>query len=464
MRRLLPRSLLGQTVLLLLIGLIGSHLVSMLMYADDRVAVLAQVGGRHVTERVAEITRLFEEAPPEWRPRLLKATDSPSLVVTLSAQAQTAPRSDGGWMAELMRRRLALSLGIEQSRIMVEMLDHRDPGPTRVMAQSSAGWLPPHMGQMMEGWPVGQTLRASLQLQDGEWLNFTTPILPAEPFWSSRAILSMMLMALGVVVLSALAARRLIAPLQHFAAAAERLGKDVTADPLPESGPVEIRSASIAFNRMQQRLRRLVENRTRLLAAISHDLRTPITLLKLRTDFIADEAERAKAMATLDEMEAMIAGILAFARDDAEAEKRRRVDLAALVSSLCDDMADAGQPVTCAVPDKLSYECSPGVLKRAVVNLVENAVRYGGRAGVRLDARPTVVILSIEDDGPGIPEAEFAQVFQPFYRLEGSRNRDTGGVGLGMATAQAVVHAHGGEIHLSNRPEGGLLVTVELPR
>jgi signal transduction histidine kinase len=456
-KRLLPQTLLGQTVLLLLVGLIGSHLVSMLMYADDRIAVLAQASNRHVAERVAEIARLFNEAPPDWRHRLLKATDSPSLAVTLTSQPDVQSVTAEDWVSEAARRLMAHSLDVNPSRIAVQVQE---------LPQSSGmsgGWMLPQMSQMMEGWPVRQSLRASVQLDDGAWLNFAAAALPSEPLWSSRALLSMILMALGVVILSALAVRRLIQPLETFAEAADRLGKDVAADPLPETGPQEIRQVAAAFNRMQERLRRLVENRTRLLAAISHDLRTPITLLKLRADFVDDDEERAKTVATLDEMEAMIASTLAFARDDAETEPRILVDLAALVASLCDDMADAGQPVLCETPDKLPYECRPVALKRAIVNLVENAVRYGDRARVRLLDRENSAELIIEDDGPGIPEDQFTHVFQPFYRVEGSRSRDTGGVGLGMATAQAVVHAHGGEIHLSNRPEGGLSVLVELP-
>jgi len=455
MKRLLPRTLLGQTILLLLVGLIGSHLVSMLMYADDRVAVLAQASNRHVAERVAEITRLFNEAPPDWRLRLLKATDSPSLAVTLSSLPEVQMPSGGDWMGEAVQRLMAHTLGVSPNQVAVRVFDRPPATP------DSGRWM--QMSQMMEGWPIGQSLRASVQLGDGAWLNFAAAALPSEPLWSSRALLSMVLMALGVVVLSALAARRLIRPLETFAEAADRLGKDVTTEPLPETGPLEIQQVAAAFNRMQERLRRLVENRTRLLAAISHDLRTPITLLKLRADFVDDDDERAKTVATLDEMEAMIASTLAFARDDAETEHRTLVDFAALVASICDDMADAGQPVSYELPDKLPFAGRPGALKRAIVNLVENAIRYGDVARVSLTDQKGAVELLIEDDGPGIPEDQFANVFQPFYRIEGSRNRDTGGVGLGMATAQAVVHAHGGEIHLSNRPEGGLSVRVELP-
>jgi len=201
-----------------------------------------------------------------------------------------------------------------------------------------------------------------------------------------------------------------------------------------------------------------------MLSAISHDLKTPITLLRLRAEYIEDAGEKEKTLATLAEMESMIESTLAFARDDAEKEEPRVVDLAALVESICDDLADAGRPVAFQDVPALKYRCRPLGLKRAVSNIVDNAVKYGGNARVRLSADPTAVEIVVDDDGPGIPEAELKEVFAPFYRLERSRSRETGGAGLGLSLARTVVHAHGGEITLSNRPGGGLRAIIQLPR
>ena len=215
---------------------------------------------------------------------------------------------------------------------------------------------------------------------------------------------------------------------------------------------------------MQERLRRLIESRTRMLAALSHDLRTPLTLLRLRAEEVADTDERDKMLATIGEMDEMIGATLAFARDEVRAEPRRRVDVAALLASVVDDMADAGLPVTMAPAPPLIHDCQPGALKRAITNLLDNAVKYGKRARVDdpRDARKTIEI-TIDDDGPGIPEAELPRVFQPFYRVEDSRSRDTGGTGLGLAIAQSIVQAHGGELTLANRPGGGLRACIKLP-
>lgn len=214
---------------------------------------------------------------------------------------------------------------------------------------------------------------------------------------------------------------------------------------------------------MQQRLARSLENRTRMLAAISHDLRTPLTLLRLRAESLENSEERAKMLATIAEMDSMITATLAFARDEIAAEPRRRTDVAALVASIADDMADAGLPVVMDPAKPIVSECQPGALKRAITNLLENAIKYGERAHMRISSTPREILIEIDDDGPGIPEDELVRVFQPFYRVEGSRGRETGGIGLGLAIAQAVVQAHDGQLTLGNRPEGGLRARIILP-
>jgi len=257
--------------------------------------------------------------------------------------------------------------------------------------------------------------------------------------------------------------RRITRPLSEIALAAERLGRDVQAPPLPERGASEVRRAAQAFNRMQTRLRGLIDGRTRMLAAISHDLRTPITRLRLRAELIDDEEQREKTLADLSEMEKMIASTLAFARDDAQTEPRETVDLASLLQSVCDDLSDAGRDCTFEEALPTPYVCRPLALRRALTNLVENAVAYGARARAALIKEVSRIVIRIDDDGPGIPEAELGQVFEPFYRLERSRSRETGGTGIGLCVVQSVAQAHGGEVRLSNRPEGGLRAELILP-
>jgi signal transduction histidine kinase len=322
---------------------------------------------------------------------------------------------------------------------------------------------PMPMGPMMGGMGSWRSLQAAVELAGGQWLSFATVLPNTGPPVSWQFILSLAVMAVIILAVAGWAVRRVTAPLGVLARAAERLGKDVGAEPLAEVGTAEIRQASHAFNEMQERLGRLIENRTRMLAAISHDLRTPLTLLRLRAEAVENPDNRGKMLATIAEMDAMIAATLAFARDETAAEPRRRTDLTALVASIVDDMGDAGLPVAMQPAEPVIYECQPGALRRALTNLLDNAVKYGKHAQVTV--RPTLqtIEIVIDDEGPGIPEDELVRVFQPFYRAEESRSRETGGIGLGLAIALTVVQAHGGRLTLTNRPAGGLRACIILP-
>jgi signal transduction histidine kinase len=272
------------------------------------------------------------------------------------------------------------------------------------------------------------------------------------------------IMAIIILAVSVWVVRRVTAPLASLSAAAERLGGDLNAPPMPESGSIETRQASRAFNAMQASLRTLIENRTRMLAAISHDLRTPLTLLRLRAENIENVSEREKMLATIAEMDTMIAATLQFARDESAIEAQRPTDLAALLQSIVDDMADAGLPVKMNPVEPVVANCRPDALKRAIRNLLNNAVKYGKAASASIMSTPNAIEIIIDDEGPGIPEEELARVLQPFYRVEGSRSRETGGIGLGLAITQSIAQTDGGELTLTNRPEGGLRAKVKLPR
>lgn len=305
----------------------------------------------------------------------------------------------------------------------------------------------------------------SLRLPDMSWLNFAAPVESPEPFWSLRFVLSMVVMLLAVGILSALVVRHLTRPLATFARAAQRLGVDVKSPPLPQSGPAEVRQATQAFNEMQNRIRRFVEDRTQMVAAISHDLGTPITRLRLRAEFIEDEEQRKKMLADLEDMERMVSSTLSFARDEAAGEPRAPVDLRTLLQRVCDDMEDAGHTVSLDVGDNaVAYGCQPVALRRALTNLVDNAIKYGRQTRVSLDGTTDTVLIRIDDDGPGIPEELREEIFKPFQRLETSRSRETGGTGLGLTVARTIIRAHGGDVTLVNRSEGGLRVEVRLPR
>jgi signal transduction histidine kinase len=461
MTRFLPRSLFGQTVLILLAGLIASHAIGSWIYTADRAQAVRAVGGFATAQRIANLTRLVQDTPREARQRIVAALSDQSFRVSLSAQPLALPTidDDDAPAASAIKDFLVAELSLGSAR------------QPRVWASSTGGppFGPRHMmghGPMMRGF-MGFTgfrdLQVTIPLDDGQWLSFATALPAGGPAYSAQFLLSMGVMALIILAVSVWAVRRVTAPLASLATAAERLGHDVNAPPLPETGTTETQQAARAFNDMQTRLRNLIENRTRLLAAISHDLRTPLTLLRLRAETVENKDERDKMLSTIAEMDSLIGTTLQFARDDSAGEPRQKTDLAALLQSVVDEMRDAGHSVRMQQAASVVYTCRPAALKRAVRNLLDNAVKYGKTGSVGVHATPQSVEIDIDDDGPGIPQAELARVLEPFYRLEESRSRETGGVGLGLAITHAIVQAHGCKLTLSNRPEGGLRARIVLP-
>jgi signal transduction histidine kinase len=464
MNRLLPKSLFGQTLLVLVAGLIVSLLVGSWIYTLDREQAVRAVGGLAAAQRITNLTKLVQDTPREGRERIVAGLSDQSFRVSLSAQPPaTIPNDDDGAVAQAIKEFLIgqLSLGPgRQPRVSASPPD----------IPAFGGWRPMMApGPMMHGFGAFggfggfRDLQVAVPLPDGQWLSFVTALPESGSAFSRQFLLSMGIMAIVILAVSVWAVRRVTAPLAAVSAAAERLGNDLNSPPMPETSMIETRQAAHAFNTMQARLRGLIENRTRMLAAISHDLRTPLTLLRLRAENVENPQERDKMLATIAEMDSMVGVTLQFARDEATTEVRCPTDIVALVQSIVDDMADAGMPVKMPPAEPLVYDCRPDALRRAIRNLVDNAVKYGKAASVTIQTTPKSIDIVIDDEGPGIPEQELARVFDPFYRLEESRNRETGGVGLGLAIAQSIVQAHRGELVLSNRQAGGIRARISLP-
>lgn len=455
MKQLIPDSIATRTLLVLVIGLTLSHALSIALYFTDRSSALLLTGGEHIGERIATVDRLVAAASPKERKRILELADSPKLHAFWSEENAIDQVAGEGWQADVFRDALIAHFGDGEQRTF--NLRYTD-------SVSSPVWLT-HLQESHPGHEFRETLLVSLELGDGSWLNFAAPIETPEPFWSVRFALSLMVMLVAVGILSALVVYHLTKPLATFARAAQRLGVDVKAPPLPETGPSEVKQAAQAFNEMQGRIRRFVDDRTQMIAAISHDLGTPITRMRLRAEFVDDEAQRKKMLADLDDMEKMVFSALSFARDEAACEPYAMVDLRSLLQRICDDMADAGhRTVLTATDDAVPLGCRPAALRRALTNLIENAVKYGLRARVSFDGGDDGISVLIDDDGPGVPADLQEEVFKPFHRLETSRSRETGGTGLGLTVARSIVRAHGGDVTLINRTEGGLRVEVKLPR
>ncbi|MBO9707609.1 MAG: two-component sensor histidine kinase [Caulobacter sp.] len=308
--------------------------------------------------------------------------------------------------------------------------------------------------------------KLAVQKDDGHWL----VVEPRPTFrfdtWQQRILLILGLSVLAVSPLAWLFARRLSGPISAFAEAAERLGRDPRAAPLELRGSAEVIAASNAFNMMQERLRRYVEDRTAMIGAVAHDLRTPLTRLRFRIEAVPDDI-RPKLASDIDQMEAMIAATMAFVRDTTRPAERTKLELASLLESIIDEAAETGGKAIVERGEKIVIDGDPIALRRLLTNLVENGLKYGGGVQARVYARERlggrVAIIEIDDEGPGIVPAELDRVFEPFFRSEPSRNRETGGIGLGLAVVRSVARAHGGDVTLHNRPEGGLRARVELP-
>ena len=281
--------------------------------------------------------------------------------------------------------------------------------------------------------------------------------------WGGPGVLTLSFVVVSLTLLGLWAARMLAAPLSSFAKAAESFTLDGAAAPLPVRGPEEIRSVAKALNHMRERIATLMDDRTKMLAAISHDLRTPITRLRLRSEFIEDENHRSKMLRDLDQMRTMLDSVLSFLRNERASEAMTLTDIATTLQLIADQFADTGQAVTYHGPSHAMAMARPDDLQRAVTNLVENAIRFGGGTKIHLTTLDHSLIIDVEDDGPGISDAQKEAVLQPFARGDLARNMDeSAGFGLGLSIARAVALAHGGEISLRNRDPHGLIVRISL--
>ncbi len=432
-----PRSIAGRTFLVLLLGLFAVQVVGLTIHAVDRIELQRAAQARETLARMGALWRATVTAAPATRVEIARTVELPEgFAVDFAAEPAVVGTAS---------RRL------ERAEPWLGRLGgppHLRPREVRVAELPSGG------------------ITASLRLPDGMWMNVTARPPRPSPWSSPTFLAALALMTGAVAALSFWAVRRLTAPIRELAQAAERLGRDVNAPPLPETGPREVAQAAAAFNTMQERIRRFIADRTTMLAAIGHDLRTPITRLRLRAEFVEDEALRAKILADLAEMETMVGATLAFARDDAAREPAVVTDLAALVRTVADEANDlAGRTaVIVEAPAALALPVRPVALKRAVGNLVNNALAYAGACRIRLEPpEGGVVRIVIEDDGPGIAETDLERLLQPFQRGEPSRSRETGGAGLGLPIARGVARAHGGDLTLANRSPRGLAATLSLP-
>ncbi|HUM91118.1 MAG TPA: ATP-binding protein [Candidatus Competibacter sp.] len=472
MRRLLPQSLFGRLLLFLTGGLVVAQLLSAAILLQDRDQALYHAIGGHVAQRIAAIVNLLDDLETADRHRLVTALDLPPTRISLDLPWETI-EPDERYHSVLFRGLLKRQLGPDRP-FQLEINDDLPPPPPLAERprwfDSDPPPRPPERADRPPRWRMHAMMMGlrnfvvQVRLHDGAVVTFQQ-ILPEEVIaWPTRLLLILLVLLVSVAVLAALAVRALTRPLAVLADAAGELGRDIRRLPLDEKGPLEVQRAARAFNTMQERLIRYIEDRNRILAAISHDLKTPITRLRLRTELLDDAPLKEKFLLDLDDMQRMAQASLDFLRGGEDSEPIAPMDLNALLESLQEDAEDVGHAVSISGAASQPLRCRPLALKRCLTNLVDNALKYGQSAEIAVADAATRLRLIVRDRGPGIPAAELERVFEPFYRLEGSRSRDTGGTGLGLSIARNIARAHGGELSLRNHPQGGLEAVLELPR
>jgi signal transduction histidine kinase len=467
---LLPSSLFGRLLLFLTGGLVVAQLLSAAILLQDRDQALYHAIGDHVAQRIAAIVELLDTLDQSERERLVAALDLPPTRIHLDLPWQADLEPDERYHTTLFRALLKRQLGPDRP-FRVEVNDDLPPPPERLRRfNADQSWprldetdRPPRRRNQ----PMMLGLRnfiVQIRLRDGATMTFQQ-VLPEDLIaWPARLLLILVVLLVSVAVLVALAVRTLTRPLAALADAATELGQNIHRPALAETGPLEVRRAAQAFNLMQSRLIRYIQDRDRILAAVSHDLKTPITRLRLRTELLEESPLREKFQADLDEMQQMAQASLDFLRGGETSEPLAALDLDALLEALREDAEDAGQELRIAGSARQPLRCRPLVLKRCLTNLIDNALKYGQQAEMTVADAPDRLTLTLRDHGSGIPKAELERVFEPFYRLESSRSRDTGGVGLGLSIARNIARAHGGELTLRNHPQDGLEAVLELPR
>ena len=440
-------SMTGRVFATLLLGILISAALTQWLADVERQRVLERQRDQTLIERAEQLIMATEIVPASARRAYLAVANRPGLQLEAGAPHRLAPLSTN--FTRTLSERLGEQYAISSAADAPPACAHRPRMPL-LYGLLSAEWR-------------GACENLNVRLRDGAQLHLS--VLPPRTLYAVetdyRAVIA--LFFLSIAILAYLVARMTTRPLKQLAQAAQDLGHDINRAPLDLTGASEIRQASAAFNAMQARIRQYIFQRTQMLAAITHDLQTPLTRMRLRLEKVADSELQERLIGDLSAMQAMVREGLDLARSMDTTESMQCLDLDSLLDSVCDDAADASQAVTLAGRSGMALLGRPLDLRRCLGNLIDNAVKYGQQAQVAVERVNGAARIRIRDAGPGIPQAEQARVFDPFYRVETSRSRESGGTGLGLTIARNIAEQHGGSITLANHPDGGLEVTLMLP-
>jgi signal transduction histidine kinase len=469
--RLWPRSLAGRLVLLLVAALAAAQFALVFVLRSQQDNIVEEMAHGQTLSQTVTLARLLTTYPANESETLAAAFGSRESCARIAADppSERSMTTAEQHLADLLAIMLhGVKAGVPQ--VAIEPIGHhehrcggdsiRPHGAGHAEHIDGAG---KHAGKpLLVDRSRMAAVAMTVPLPDQRWLTVRTAVaVPGG--WSRATFLSFLLSSLAVAVVAIISVRTQTRSLRALADASDRFGRGETVAPLVAAGPSEVAAATRAFNTMQERLSLFIRDRLKLLAGISHDLRTPLTTLRLKAEFIEDEKVRDDIIATIDELTVISEATLAFTRAEATTEATEAVDLHGLVAEVTEAFCLNGADVVIAPFPPLIYPCRPVALKRCFRNLIENAVRYGGNALVSAVTEQDAVTIAVEDDGPGVPPDQIEDAFQPFVRLEPSRSTETGGIGLGLAIARSIVKAHGGTLTLSNRLEGGLRAEIHLP-
>ena len=443
--RILPRNLAGQVALLIAIALFIAQAINFtFLLQERRQGRLDQATGPVVTRIVDADERIAAGRPIGGGSRLRLAASSP-----IPAQAERVPEVEKAVNAAL------IEAGVKAGRIETQVVPISANDPRlRYVSKTRIARLR----------RAGAELIVAVERPDGQWLIVNLPWSRNESYIIWRLIAQTLIMYAIVLVPLLWAARYISRPLRSLAVAARDFQPGAAVDPVVEGGPQDVRDVIVAFNALRLRVTAMLDEKDRMLGAIGHDLRTPLAALRVRIESVEDDTDRDKMAETIAEMNSTLDDILSLARLGRPSEPPTEVDLAALVDAVVDDFRDMGREVVFEEGARLTMRLRPGLMRRAIRNLIENALKYAGAAEVSLAATARTVSIAVCDRGPGIPADRLGDVFEAFTRLETSRNKETGGIGLGLALARSIVRDAGGEIGLENRDGGGLIARIVLPR
>jgi len=451
--KLLPNSLFGRIALILVGGLVAVQVLTTAIHISERDDLVFRNGASRAAARIDDAVRVLNAVAPAQRPRIMDAIADATLKLTdgkpPGRDSSAVQKKNELYDAAHEALTLALEPGTQFNVI--------DAQPVNLNPES---WYAREFGER-----AGMRIDAAVMLGDGTWITAESTNPPRATTWFTRLLRNLAIVDGVMLVLLFFAVRLVTRPLSVLAGAAEELGRNIERPPLPETGTVELARASRALNTMQDRLKRYVETRLKVLGAMSHDLKTPITRMRLRAEMLEDAELRTRFTRDLDAMQEMVGSTLDYMRGLSDGgEEVSAIDLNALISGLKQDAEEAGHTVTIAGTSPGPVMGRAQALKRCLQNLLDNALAYGRRADITVRGEGRSVNIAISDQGPGIPESDIERVFDPFYRVEGSRNRNSGGSGLGLSIARNIAQAHGGAVRLRNLPQGGLEATLVLPR